>query len=336
MSRLIVLLAVVVMPVTVIGHHSNAEYDFTVFEELEGEIVAVSWRNPHVRLTLRSPSDGGTDELWELEAQDLNSLGRRGLSRDLIQVGDTVMVAGNPSTRRDRTIFVTNVLLPSGSEIRTRGETSPRWSTDNIGFSEVAVEEIRAATDEVTGIFRVWMIRESSGFPPDLPLTRAARDAQASWDPAENLNRKCIAPGMPGAMRMTRYHPVDFTEDEGNIIVRAELFDIVRTIHMRSDTDTSEQVATELGYSEGHWEGSSLVVQTTRVDWPYFNNTGSIPQSEAVAITERFAVNEEDNQLLYDLSVSDPATFTEPVSAHWVLEWRPDLVVEPYECTLEG
>jgi hypothetical protein len=69
------------------------------------------------------------------------------------------------------------------------------------------------------------------------------------------------------------------------------------------------------------------------VNWPYFDSAGSIPQSDAVEITERFVVREDENQLVYERSVSDPATFTEPVSQTVVLEWRPDLVVEPWKCT---
>jgi len=336
MNRVTALLALIVMPAAVTGHHSNAEYDFSAFEELEGEIVTVSWKNPHVRLTLRSPGDGGTAEIWDLEAQDVNSLGRRGLGADLIQVGDTVKVAGNPSSRRVRTMFVTNVLLPSGTEIRTRGNTTPRWSAAHVGFDEPIVDDIRAGAEAATGLFRVWM-SESGGFPRDLPLTPTARETQVAWDdPADDLTRQCIAPGMPGAMSVSRYHPIDFREYEGQIVLRDESFDIVRTIDMRSGSDASRQPVTPLGYSQGHWEGGTLVVRTTRVNWPYFNDIGSIPQSEAVEITERFTVNEDDNQLLYDLTVSDTATFTEPVSARWVLGWRPDLVVEPYECTLDG
>lgn len=337
MSKFIVCLAAFLAPLTTLGHHSSAGFNFNAVEELEGEILAVSWRNPHVELRLRVGSGDGAGEIWELEAQDVNSLGRRGLGADSIHVGDSVRVAGNPAANGDRDLYVTNVLLPSGTEIRTRGDTYPRWSTEHIGFERPVIEELRASADEAQGIFRVWMAEESRGFGADLPLTSAARNARAAWDPADNLTMQCVAGGMPGVMTRTPApHPVDFTEHEGSIVVRMEVFDIVRTVHMDPDADAAEQPATPLGYSVGRWEGSTLVVSTTRVSWPYFNSIGSIPQSDAVEITERFTLSEDENQLEYVLTVADPATFTETVSARWVLGWRPDLVVEPFECVLDG
>ena len=333
MNRVIVLaVAVLALPTRVMAHHSNAEYDFGVFEELEGQVVAISWRNPHVQLTLR----GAAGETWDLEAQDVNTLGRRGLDPSLIRPGDTVRVAGNPSRRRERTMFVTNVLLANGTEIRTRGDTAPRWSEEHIGFSEVVLANVQAAAKKTTGIFRVWINTGNEEFSSDLPLTAAARAAQAAWDPADNLNSRCISAGMPAAMRMSAWHPIELEQHDGDIIIRNELFDIVRTIHMASSGDAAPRAPSALGYSQGHWEGPTLVVHTNRIDRPHFERTGAIPLSEAVDVVERFTSDDAHNRLLYEITVSDPATFTEPVSAHWELDWRPDLVVEPYECTLEG
>jgi len=324
--------ALLLAPLMALGHHSNAEFDFEVVEELEGRVSMVSWRNPHVRLMLSVVGNDGTEALWDLEAQDVNSLGRRGLDPEMIREGDVVRVAGNPSMRRDNSMYVTNVLLPSGTEINMRGTPEPRWSAERIGFDPPVVEEIRAAAGEAEGIFRVWMEEETRPFPADLPLTPSASAAEEAWDPADHLTLQCVAGGMPGVMtRVPAPHPIDFTEQDGEIVLRVEVFDVVRTIHMESGADASEQPATPLGYSEGHWEGNTLVVRTTRVSWPYFNQSGSIPQSEAVQIDERFTVGEDD-RLVYDLVVTDSATLTEPVSARFVLGWRPDLVVEPYEC----
>ena len=105
---------------------------------------------------------------------------------------------------------------------------------------------------------------------------------------------------------------------------------------MGSDTDPAEQPATALGYSTGRWDGEVLVVSTSRINWPYFDHQGRIPQSDSVEMTERFTVSDDGNQLIYDLTVNDPATFTEPVSGRWLMNWRPDLTVEPYECIAEG
>ena len=339
MNQVTAFLLLIMVPIAAIGHHSTNDYDFDVIEELEGEVVTVAWRNPHIRLTIRVVTEDGAEEIWDLEGQSATALARRGLQRDPVQPGETIRVAGNLSPRRDLHMYVTNIRLQSGVEIRTRGRnTQPRFGgAQNLGFEEVDIQEIRAAAGDADGIFRVWMREEPGGFPVDLPLTPTASNAQASWNTADDLTRNCLVGGMPGVMmRISGPHPLDFTEAEDTIVMRLESFDVVRTIHMNSDGEGIERPATALGYSEGDWEGETLVVRTTRINSPYFDAIGSIPQGDAVEIIERFTLDEDGHQLVYDLRVSDPATFTEPVSGHWILGWRPDMVIEPFECTLDG
>ena len=338
MSKLTGFLALGLISTAVTGHHANVEHDTSVVLELEGQVETVVWRNPHVRMTLSVPAGDGTEQTWDLEAQDVNSLGRRGLGPEMIPLGGTIRVAGHPS-RSGNGLYVTNVLLPGGTEIRTRGNTEPRWSTRHIGFDNdpLHTEPSLDAADGSQGIFRVWLRRQGSGFPSDLPLTPAAQAVRAAWNEADDLTMQCIAGGMPGVMtRVSAPHPIDFVQRDTDIVIRIEVFDVVRTVHMNPDVDASTQPPSPLGYSVGRWEGNTLIVRTTRVNWPYFDSIGIVPQSEAVEITERFTLSDDETQLTYDLEVSDPGTLTEPVIARWEFNWRPDMVVEPYGCTLDG
>ena len=69
MSKLIIVAILALAPLLALGHHSNAEYDSSVVQELQGEVVSVSWRNPHVRLVLRAENADGTSTLWDLEVR---------------------------------------------------------------------------------------------------------------------------------------------------------------------------------------------------------------------------------------------------------------------------
>ena len=331
-------LPLALLPIFAVGHHANVEHDTNIVEELEGQIVTVSWKNPHVRMTLSVPTEDGAEQTWELEAQDVNSLGRRGLNSELVPAGVTVRVAGHPSRSRN-SLYVTNVLLPDGTEIKTRGNTRPRWSSEHIGFDNdpFLAEPPASASDGSEGIFRVWLRERRTGFPSDLPLTLEARQASSGWSRADDPTLKCITGGMPAAMnRVSGPHPIDFIERDGNILIRLESFDVVRTVHMGLNLDARSQPYSRLGYSVGRWEGSALIVRTTRVNWPYFDTNARVPLSEAVEILERFTLSDDETRLTYDLEVTDPETFTEPVSSRWEFDWRPDMFVEPYECTLEG
>jgi hypothetical protein len=87
-----------------------------------------------------------------------------------------------------------------------------------------------------------------------------------------------------------------------------------------------------LGYSIGHWEddGRSLVVETTRIDWPHYDTIGT-PLTPDVEITERFTVGQDQSTLTYHQTVTDPAMFTEPAiheSDHIALGES----IEPFVC----
>ena len=342
MNRTAIPLPLLLLPFVAIGHHSTAEYDRSVVMEFDGEVVRVIWRNPHVRLTVKTQRDDGTEELWDLESGDVNSMDRRGIRRDLVMVGDTVKVAGNPSTRRELNLSVTNILLPSGTELLVRGNRQPRWSTNYVGDGDWIVDE--STTDEPEGIFRVWTPygRNIPAFVDNPPLTESARAAFAAYDKlADDPALDCIPTGMPRAMTSSGgVHPLEFVQSDEDIHIRMEIFDNVRVIHMGSAANPEEQPYSHLGYSVGHWEGDTLVVTTTRIDWPYFDLNPiplqGVPQSRAVEMVERFTLNDDETELDYDLTVSDPATFTEPVLAPslFTWQWQPGVEVEPYECVI--
>ena len=96
-----------------------------------------------------------------------------------------------------------------------------------------------------------------------------------------------------------------------------------------------------MGHSAGRWEGDTLVVTTTRVGWPYFDLNAPLlgfPQSEAVRIVERFKLRDGGRELGYDLQVTDPGTFTEPLALTDYLIWRaePGMAREPYDCIVNS
>ena len=104
---------------------------------------------------------------------------------------------------------------------------------------------------------------------------------------------------------------------------------------MGTDVPTKERLPSPLGNSTGRWDGSTLVVTTTGVNWPHFDTVG-IPLSEAVEIAERFTPSEDGSRLDYRMTVTDPATFSESVELEKYWLWIPDIEVGRYECTLDA
>ena len=125
--KAIIQLGLLLTPLLVFAHHSAVGlYDEESFIEVEGEIVAVLWRNPHVSFTVQVTGDDGEDTIWEIEGASINRLSRRGLTGEMMQKGDHVKIAGNPSRRGRKTMEVTNMLLPDGTELLLLNPNLPK------------------------------------------------------------------------------------------------------------------------------------------------------------------------------------------------------------------
>jgi hypothetical protein len=95
------------------------------------------------------------------------------------------------------------------------------------------------------------------------------------------------------------------------VMIDVEMIHDVRIIRMNSSHD-SESVRKWLGDSVGHWEGDTLVVDTTNFnDQVIFRGS-----SKDLHIVERFT-RVDANTILYRATVEDPTTFSKP----WTLEY---------------
>ena len=304
------------------AHHSLSEWDPNVIVELQGEVVEVVWRNPHVRFTMKVENAEGEEELWGIAGSSLAHLDRRKVPRDAVEVGDIIRLSGSPSNRRRNNVIAHTMLLADGRELLIRGMGSLGPNVGSI-YSDVIVGENSDWTEatevpEGAGIFLPWRIGRPRGWD-ELPLTAAAESVQAQWDPRDNWVLDCEPRGMPGTM--FNPYPVEFAQlDDGNILLRIEEHDNERLIHMSGDIGPATRPASRLGFSVGHWEDErTLVVETSRISFGWFNQDG-IPQSEDSTIVERFELNETGDGIAYRITLTDPETFTTPVTgrAQWV------------------
>ncbi len=323
-------LGLFLLPAIASAHHSQAGYA-DERQELEGELVDVIWRNPHVGFTLNVVNEDGGEELWRIEAfGSIYGLRRSGITRELFKTGERVRTVGQPSNRRPREFLASHMLLADGTEAVLQVNAEPYWGGEALGGRAqwVADEtETVDAASENRGLFRVWSIPALADRVRYVPFTDAAIVARAAWDPFDNFTSRCEPEGMPRIM--TNPHPFEFVDEGATIRLRVELYDQVRNIHM-DDSAAEEAPASSLGYSVGHWEGRTLVVETMRVNWPYFDNVGT-PQSEAVEIVERFALTDDQSRLDYRMTITDPATFTEPatITGHWLALGE---AIAPFAC----
>ena len=296
----------------VVGHHSTSFYA-AEFVELEGELVRVDWINPHVRFVLRTTDANGAEKLWQMEASAISALERRGVTRDLFKAGERVKIAGHVSTRDASQLQLTNVLFADGREASLWLDSSPRFKQDVIRIAERVVD----AASENRGFFRVWSGPRPSPTKMTAVFTEAAIAARKSFDLLDNFATRCGPQGMPFVMLGPL--PFEFIDRGNDILLRGEIYDTVRTIHMDRSTPPAGTAASILGNSVGKWDNGALVVKTTLVDWPYFDAIGT-PQSNDVAIEERYRLSPDQTRLDFQVTITDPATLVGPavVDSHWL------------------
>jgi hypothetical protein len=325
------------------AHHSTAEYDNGTFVEARGEVTRVLWQNPHVRLEISTERFDGVADLWVLEGQNPGDLDRARIPRDLIKAGDTVTFAGNPSTRRERRMYVTNVLLEDQTEIVLRANAKPRWSPERyLSHLQATVDPARAAADRGDGIFRVWLpvAAKTPEWAADPPLTEAARAAWLAYDAIrDDPVIDCTPPGMPQVITRSGRYAIRFVREGNDIVIENEYRDIDRVIHMSAGAAAGNRAPTPLGWSTGRWDGETLVVTTTDIDWPYFQLYGleGVPQSSEATLVERFTPNADRTELTYDISSTDLRTFTRTVTAdgYRTFRWQPGFEFLPPDCVLD-
>jgi hypothetical protein len=195
--------------------------------------------------------------------------------------------------------------------------------------------------------------------PPDGKLPemtaegkRLASEMKSSWPlPGENLVfdsykdfdlwDRCITRGMPVSMFPSRYNTgVQIIQAPGEVTILMEMIHDARTVPLNDNTPIPPQVKQWMGVPRGHWEGNTLVVESTNFrGGASLTNTAIIgsppgnrfPTSDQMKITEKFTrIN--DQFLIYQITVADPVVLTRPWTARFPLKLDNDYKLLEYTC----
>ncbi len=158
--------------------------------------------------------------------------------------------------------------------------------------------------------------------PPQTPegqkraAERAAARAQASSGrgPADSyadlsLYVRCITRGLPGSMMPAIYgNSYQIVQGPGWVGIRYEMIHEIRVIPLDARPHVGSPIRSYMGDPRGHWDGNSLVVETTnfRDETAY---RGANPQT--VRLIERFTPVAPD-KVEWSVTVDDPTTWARP------------------------
>lgn len=147
-------------------------------------------------------------------------------------------------------------------------------------------------------------IRNSSSYP-------------AMWDEPSVFER-CITRGMP-AMMMPGFnnHYYQILQTPAYVVIRVEMIHDVRIIPVDGRDHLAPAVRQWIGDARGHWDGNTLVVETTNFTdkvWERRPTLAVYGASSAMRVVERFT-RVDANTIDYRFTVTDAATFTQPWTA---------------------
>lgn len=99
------------------GHHSFAVYDFEQQIPFEGVVATLSFKNPHLSMTLtRTREDGSTETINFVEGAPANMAVRGGLKPEMIKPGTHVTAIGSPRRDDPNAFFLRKLRLADGRE----------------------------------------------------------------------------------------------------------------------------------------------------------------------------------------------------------------------------
>ena len=184
---------------------------------------------------------------------------------------------------------------------------------------------------------RAWLIID----PPDGRVPPLVADAQGRPAPAGgssfgngpfnstldfSLYDRCISRGVPGSMTPAIYgNAYQIVQGQAYIGIRYEMIHEARLIPLDGRPHASGKIRTFMGDAKGHWEGDTLVVETTNFDRRILYRNAS----ENLKIVERFRRVGPDT-IEWSVTLDDPQTWTRPWT--WAMDLsRRDESQQPFE-----
>ena len=326
------LIFVALCPISSIAHHNNlGQYNQDNVGEISGIVTNLLWANPHIFVDVET----ATGTVWEIELQGPRQLTQLGLSQSDVEVGAQVTFAGALSVQNATGMSASHLLKPNCEEVLLTYRIEPRWNDCEIVETQAQSGQGDSSNPEA-GIFRVWVLGPSGFHPingrdPDsFPMNDAALAAYREFDAlSAPTTDGCTTKGMPTILDNPL--PYEFVERENSIELLFEEYDAVRVIHMDAGLPLAEAEPSPMGYSVGSWDGETLEVTTTAIDWPWLNQFG-FPQSAESLIVERFTAIEDGARLQHVMTITDPVYLTEPlVMEHYRIS-NPNIALQSYNC----
>ena len=186
----------------------------------------------------------------------------------------------------------------------------------------------------------VWVTR--GGYTGD--LARDLKNGEVSFQPwaaqlyqhrrdtmsREDPQARCVLSGVPRE-NVVPYPFKIVNTTNGMIVILYEALHSYRQIYMDGRKPPKDPNPTWMGYSVGHWDGDTLVVESSGfVDGNWLDNNGH-PGTESLRLTERFH-RRDFGHIDLQMVIDDPKAYTKPWTVNLLLNANPDTDLIEYVC----
>ena len=194
---------------------------------------------------------------------------------------------------------------------------------------------------EITKGSRPWFVidPQDGKIPPILPEARtrianAARTGSFGNGPFNShedfsLWDRCITRGLPGSMLPGQYgNSYEIVQGPGFVAIRYEMVHDTRVIPIGNAPRAGSSIRSDMGVPRGHWEGNTLVVETTnfKARSAYRN-----ANAETLKLVERFTRTAPD-KIEWTVTVDDPTTWSRPWTFAIPLTMNDQEAIFEYAC----
>jgi Family of unknown function (DUF6152) len=355
----LVLAALATLPLA--AHHElRAEFDEEKPVSLRGIVTRFEWNNPHTFVYLDVTQANGDTVNWAVEWDSPLQLRRSGWTRGALKVGDVVTVEGWLARDGSKLASGRTIVLASGKRLADAPESeatpardsaksrpSPRWPDGHPRLGVVPGEtgywsnpSAASMIDTTAGSVSMDKdgllanLADAGKVAPFQPWAKGLYEYRQRTLLQDDPMLACLPPGGPRMFQVA--HGVQFLEQPE----RKRIFVMSgganrnwRLIYLdgRALPQSEDVSPTYFGYSSGHWDGDTLVVESNAFNERFWFSNGGLPHTESLRLIERFS-RPDFNTLRYEVTVNDPGTYTRPWSSAWTLRWVADQDVQEYFC----
>jgi len=238
-----------------------------------------------------------------------------------------------PDSRIPRTKDGKPNLTAPAPRLNGKPDISGVWEADRSPASEYdrvlgkGWSDLQPDTQDITTNFLnvFWGMK-----PEEEPLRpeAAAMVSHRRQNPQESPFTQCLPGGIPATLLVQTFKIIQTPRE---IVMLPEIVNPPRQIHTDGRPLPKNPDPRYMGYSVGHWEGDTLVVDTVGVNERTPLDIAGHPRSESMHITERYRRRNVGHMDL-EITFNDPKYYTRPFSFKTGLTFLPDTDLFEYVC----